>query len=218
MYLEEICLSTTEPDPEADRAPDPVEKIAGLEQANALRRSLSVFALLNTLHLSVKTQGFMKAASEYTVDLGILDPRPKRSLKICWSYLLLFLVFGGGAAFFSLGEAAATSPMQLPVVLGSCAVLSLVLAVYGSHDRLVFYSRHGRAPLVILFNRSPDRARFDQFVDILVSDIKRAGNRDLADNEILIEELKEHRRLMETGVISPKRYDIIKQRILSRHS
>jgi len=159
----------------------------------------------------------MQKFREYTVDIGILDPQPRRVLKICWGNLLIFVALSGATWAFALTDLALNT-MLLPLILGVCAVLSLILAVYRSHDRLVFYSQYGRVPLVVLFNRSPYRAELSSFTDTLVHHIKDAKVHYPDVNETLSEELKAHRRLMEAGAISSKRYDLVKQRILSQHS
>jgi hypothetical protein len=104
-------------------------------------------------------------------------------------------------------------------VLAVCTGLVLVLAVFHSHGRLVFYSRNGRIPLLVLFNQNPDKDTFDAFVGILIDHIRKARqNLSLVhQNELLSTELKEHRRLMEAGVILGKRYDAAKARILRQH-
>ena len=206
MYVEEICLSATVDDFETSQPPEERKQSAVLEQANRMRCCRSEFTLFNNHSLAVKTQGFMQNDRNYTIDIGILDPQPKRLFRIGWSYLLIFVALCGAAWFFT------------SISLAACAGLSLILAIYRSHDRLVFYSQYGRAPLVVLFNRSPDRRTLGSFTDALVQHINAARTRCPGANESLREELKAHRRLMEEGGISSKRYDIVKQRILSRHS
>lgn len=217
MYLEEICLSTSDQvDPEMDQSLAAVEKAAVLEQANWMRCSRSEFTLFNNHRLSVETQQFMQDARDYTVDIGILDPHPKRLFKVSWSYLLIFFLLCGAASFFAFGGLTSNAT-YFSIGLAVFAGVSLVLAMYRSHDRIVFYSQHGRTPLVVLFNRQPDRVALDSFTDALVEYIKDAKDQNQSTNETLNEELKEHRRLMEEGIITSKRYDIVKQRILSQH-
>lgn len=217
MYLEEICLSATDAEPEVDQPLDEPDKVAVLEQANWMRCCRSELILFNNHRLSVETQSFMQDARDYTVDIGILDPHPKRIFKVGWGYLLIFFTLCG-AAWLSAFSGLALNTTLLSISLVALAGASLILAIYRSHDRIVFYSQHGRTPLVVLFNRSPNRVTLDSFTEALVEHIKDAKDHNLGINEILIEELKEHRRLMEEGIISSNRYDIIKQRILGQHS
>ena len=217
MYLEEINLSTTDADPEEDQPLEAADKVAALEQASWMRRCRSQFTLFNNNRLSVATQPFMQDARDYTVDIGILDSQFKRIFKINWSYLLIFFALCGIATILAI-SGHGPNAMMLSISLLPFAGASLFLAVYRSHDRIVFYSQHGRTPLVVLFNRSPDRATLDSFIDVLVENIEDAKDHNKGANKVLNEELKEHRRLMEEGAISSKRYDIVKQRILSQHS
>jgi hypothetical protein len=51
----------------------------------------------------------------------------------------------------------------------------------------------------------------------LMQRIEEAKAHYASADKLLSKELKAHRCLMEEGVISGKRYDIVKQRILSQH-
>jgi hypothetical protein len=217
MYVEEICLSAADAYPEPGQPAEPAEVTATLEQVNWMRRCHSQFTLFNNHRLEVKMHGVLQNPRDYSIDIGILDPHPKRMRKIAWHYLLIFSALAA-AAWFQAFVNLTTDSTLLSVVLGASAGLSLVPAVYRSHDRLVFYSRYGRVPLLVLFNRLPDRTTFDEFTDVLAKQIKDARGQYLCLNETLSEELKAHRRLREEGVISSRRYDIVKQRILAQHS
>jgi len=217
MYLEEICLTATDADPEPQQSREPAQQLAGLEQVNRMRRCRSQFTLYNNHRLAVRTQGVLRNPHAYEVDLGILDPHPRRQLRIAWPYVLGFVVLSASAGFLVFFGATTKSTL-LPVAASVLAGLSLVLAIYRSHDRLVFYSQHGRVPLVVLFNRLPHRATLDAFSEVLEKEIKAARVHSPYSGEMLSEELKEHRRLREEGVISNRRYDIVKQRILGQHN
>lgn len=216
MYVEEICLSATVDDTETDQASGDQEAVAVLKQFHRIRRSQSLFTLFNNHRLMVETQGYMQPARNYTIDTGILDPQPKRSLRICWNYLLIF-VLSCSACLITLSGDVIPGATLLTFITGAGAGLSLVVAIYRSHDRLVFYSQHGRAPLVVLFNRLPDRKILNSFTGTLVEHIKEAGTRNTSTDEMLSKELKAHRCLMEEGIISAKRYDMVKKRILGHH-
>jgi len=216
MYVEEISLTTSVDDLAEDCPTEDKQILAMLTQANWLRRCRSEFIIFDDNSLSVNMQGFMQKPLGYTIDIGILDPNPKRSLKICWGCLLSFFVLCGAAWIFALSSPAPKAVLA-SIILGVCAGISLLLAIYRSHDRVVFYSQSGRVPLLVLFNRLPDRATLGSFSEALVRQIKHAKGRWLGNIEALNAELKAHRQLMEEGVISRKRYDIVKKRILSQH-
>jgi hypothetical protein len=216
MQVEEIVLSTECSDIPDEQPSADLISTAALTQTSRLRLCAAVLELFNRRHLYVSTESAFGRDREYNLDIGILDPVPKRSLKISWRHIALFLVFATCAAYTALRKSmpeAGTWSAILAVTSG----IFLLIAIYKSHDRLVFYSRTGRLPLVILFNRNPDRKTFNEFADQLVHCTEQAGGRCVNENERLNAELKELRRLMALGVISRKRYELAKLRILERH-
>ena len=216
MYVEEICLSATGDDAEIDEVSGGQEEtVAELEQFNRIRHSRARFTLFTNHRLRVEIRGLMQPVRKYTIDTSILDPQPKRSVKISWGYLLIFAL----CSIYLTAVSGNLIPYAtlLTFITGAGASLSIVMVVYRSHDRLVFYSQHGRVPLVVLFNRLPDRETQNLFTGTLVEHIKDAGIPNTGTDETLSMELKAHRCLMEEGVISAKRYDIVKKRILGQH-
>jgi hypothetical protein len=216
MPFEEIVLSSSTPDAQVEQPPVDLVSTAALGQFCRLRLCRSVFELFNRRYLSVNIEYAFGNSRKFDLDIGILDPTPRRSLKISWGYLGLFLILAVCAISTAL-NVNTRSEHGWTAFLALSAILSLILAVYHSHDRLVFYSRNGRIPLLILFNRSPDRKTFSDFTNHLVQYIHKANDTLLNRNESLNAELQEHRRLMEEGVISTKRYELAKLRILKQH-
>jgi len=216
MLVEEIVLSSDSPHTPADQPAVDLISTAALVQSSRLRFSRAVFELFNRRHLSVNLEHTFRSNRKYNLDIGILDPLPRRSVKISWPYVSLFVVLAASAVYTALNEYTRDTYLW-PAFLALSAGLSLLLAVYDSHDRLVFYSRNGRIPLVILFNRNPDRRTFKAFTNQLAHYIHQVSNTPLHRDAVLNVELMEHRRLMEEGVISAKRYELAKLRILRRH-
>jgi len=216
MQVEEIVLSSGSPHAPAEQPSVDLVSTAALRQSSRLRFSRVMFELFNRRHLSVNLESTFGNDREYDLDIAILDPAPRRSLKIGWRYIALFLVLAAGSVYTALNEHTQNTYVW-PAFLAFSASLSLLCAVYQSRDRLVFYSRNGRIPLVILFNRNPDRKTFREFTNQLVHHIQQANDTLLHRSDVLSAELKEHRRLMEEGVISGKRYELAKLRILGQH-
>ena len=189
-----------------------------LKQHNRIRFCECSFELFNHHFLSIKNDEAFCRAREYELHIGILDPKPIRSLRISWRNLAAFSVLAGTSGLAGITNILPNSNI-LTLILGACAGLFLILAVYHSHDRLVFYSQNGRTPLVTLFNRNPDQETLSTFISIFTDQIMEASTNlnFICGNERLNVELKEHRRLMEQGIISSKGYDISKSRILDRH-
>ncbi len=218
MHVEEIFVSDIPSDFAEEETCETRVRTADLVQSKRFPSCRFSFELFNQRWLSVTREQAFQNAHDYELDTRILDSTPRRSLKISWLYLWAFSVLAATAGLIRFTDVVAPSVM-LPVILGASgsAALLLLLAAYRSHDRLIFYSQHGRVPLVILLNRNPDRSTFKTFVDALTRSIQNAQDDRVGGNDVLRHELKEHRRLMEQGIISEKRYARVKQRILDLH-
>jgi len=218
MRVEEIVITATVPDSAEEHL---FESTAGhytLTQHSRIRSRACTLALLSRRLLSVRTEERFGGTREHTLDISVLDPEPKRCRRISWPHLATFFIAALAAGVAGFADRIPNSATWF-TVLAVCAGLALVLTVFRSHDRLVFYSRNGRIPLLVLFNQNPDKDTFDAFVGILIDHIRQAGQnlRLVYQNELLSAELKEHRRLMEAGVILGRRYDAAKARILRLH-
>lgn len=218
MRVEEIVITATVPDAAEEHL---FESAAGhytLTQYSRVRSRQCTLALLSRRLLSVRTEARFGGTREHTLDISVLDPQPKRCRRISWPYLAAFFMAALAAGVTGFTDRIPNSSTW-SAVLAVCTGLVLVLTVFRSHDRLVFYSRNGRIPLLVLFNQNPDKDTFDAFVSILIDHIRKARqNLSLVyQNELLSVELKEHRRLMEAGVISGKGYEAAKARILRLH-
>lgn len=211
MQFEHILLS-----PVADQQEEAVSAgridNAQLRQRSRLRRETAQFVRFNQHYLAIETNGPGSRHSRYELDLAFLDRQPRRLRRVSWGLLSAAGVLAAAAVLLAIYRADGHS---LILMLGAGA--ALLLAALRSRDQLIFYSRHGRVPLVVLFYRRPDAGNFHTFVDDLVYHIELAGNRFPDRNQRLSAELREHRRLMAEGILSAKRYEIVKQRILDSY-
>ena len=216
MRLEKIDISAISPDYLEQPLPAAGVISASLEQRNRFRFRKHTFKLIDQRILSVRTDGFIKQLSDYEFNIGILNPEPKRLLTINWGYLAAFLILAVSAALAARSELF-PDPFMASSLLAVNAIVFLILAAYSCHNRLVFYSTNGWVPLVILMYRNPTEAKFQAFTDALTAQIRDIQSSFGSWSEMLREDLIEHRRLMERGIISEKRYDWIKQYILCLH-
>ena len=218
MRIEEIDIPPIPSDPIEERPRNIRVCGVALKQYNQFQLCKSAYKLFDQHFLSIKIDAAFRRAREYELNISILDSEPIRSLRVSWGYLAAFSVLAVTAGLAGSTNLLPNSGIW-PAVLGTCAGLFLIMSVYRSHDRLVFYSQNGRIPLVILFNRNPDRETFSRFITIFTEHIREASDNlnFISGNERLNAELREHRRLMEEDIISRKRYDIAKSRILDRH-
>lgn len=198
--------------------PETWTSTAALTQYSRFRLYRFGFELFDRRRLSIRRERAFGAAREYHLDIRILDPAPRRRPRISRLYPSAVLVAAaatGLTRYTDLVPAAALLPTLLWA--GAGAGILTLLAACRSQDRLVFYSRNGRAPLVVLLNGNPDRRTFQTFVDSLTQCIREAREALTGGNDALSYELQAHRRLLEQGAISEKRYAQAKQRLLGLH-
>lgn len=205
---EHICLTSEEPE-----EPVPVMSRGAIsaELAQSRGRVDRRYAIYNRSYLGVRTAGGSARTQSYSLQLAFLDPVPTRPTGSPWwgvaaalALLTSGLVLGG---WFIAGYAALAA-----------ALLSLGLAVHQTFDRLIFYTRHGRVPLVQLLRGRSDRRQVKAFVAALQRAIRdAAAERSGLKSRLLRDEMKEHRRLLDAGVLQPPDFEAAKARILRAH-
>jgi hypothetical protein len=210
--VEHICLSA-EGEENATQ-----ERVTNLQfdQQSRLHRSETRFTVFNDHYMAVETSGPGKKTLRYEFDLSFLASQPKRVRKIDWlscalAFMLLFAAITTG-----LMVNTGITAMTLAVILAGFA-LSLVLAIYRSRDNIIFVTKHGRLPLLVLLNRNPTPAGLKAFVSDITRRIQNTRKNWSSKSEYLSAELRQHRRLQEVDILSKKEYEVIKQRILGKH-
>lgn len=216
MRLEEIQIPAVSPE-YVEQPPAATGVIsASLEQRNRFRLCKYTFGLFDTCILSIKVDGLIKRLPGYEFNIAILNPEPRRLVSINWGYLAAFLILSMGAILAAPSNLF-PNPSMASGLLAANAIVFFLLAAYSCRNRLVFYSRNGRAPLVTLFYRNPNDEKFRAFTNALTAQIRLLQSRYRSQCEMLRDDLIEHRRLMERGIISKKHYAWIKQYILFLH-
>jgi hypothetical protein len=213
--FEHVCLSTEEPEATQPNFM-PAAVAAELHQAAArLDRRLAIF---DRSYLKVRVTRQSAPVQQYWLKLAFLDPRPARVVSRAWWRIT-------GAAALLSGILVLWQPGPSPAaawIAASAAIaatlLSLAVALRRSCDRLVYYTRHGRVPVLELLRHEPDRRRFGRFLAMLDQAIHRASA-DLPGERarLLRDEMHEHRRLLEQGVLQPREFDEARARILRAH-
>jgi hypothetical protein len=216
VSMEHICLSSEE----QEQAPEPLQerRVDGeFHQVGRLRRGEAHFTLFNTHYIEVHSQGLGQKSRTYQFDLTFLDPRPRRLRRISWPSAASGTLLLGMAIWLGLVQPIQQSAGVLALLLAGSAI-STGLFFLRSHDRIVFYSRHGRIPLISLLNRNPDSAQLKAFVHDLRQRVKR-GRAGWSDKtQFLSAELKEHRRLRDEGGLTSSEYEAVKRRVLRSHT
>jgi hypothetical protein len=207
--VEHICLASDTEDSSQARVIN-----RRFEQLSNWRRRRAVFTVFNEYHVAIETSGLGRKPRGYQFDLSFLSSRPNRVIRIDWTLALLALaLLAVGVGTLVYGTVAVLLSVAL-LMGGFCALL---LALCRSSDRLVYLSKHGRAPLLVLQNKTPDPTALQSFTTELGQRIRRGRHRWPDRRSYLSAELREHRRLHEEGILSQQEYERIKRRILDRH-
>jgi hypothetical protein len=169
--------------------------------------------------LAVRTSGYGVRPKECTLDLRYLDPRPTVSRSAARQVLYP----AGGAAALAAAFAGATglgalSPLMglVPAfALGAAACILALRFLHRAGERAVFRTARGQAEVLVLFGAFGAAAELRQVVPAVVAAIHGAGADAETDNtSYLRDEIREHYRLAQSGVISEDECSTSTQRIL----
>jgi hypothetical protein len=179
-------------------------------------------ALIDYFFLSVRTARARNA--RYVLDLRHVDPSIRLARKLAWSWIAL------GAAFLLLailgmrGIGASTAPwwrhewLFATVAFLVVAAAATYAAVHGTSDTLTLFSPHGRARLLCHSGRPGTLRAFRSFLPRLEAHLRIAGARRRPGTDHLRDEMREHFRLKEAGVLTEAEYETAKRRILATHN
>lgn len=218
--VEHIFLGT-------DDAPGAAQRVRNseLEQRSRLHGLKVDVTIFNDHFLSVEASGTRSTPQDFWINLAFLDSNAQRDRYVAWHWLataLALLVITGLALRLALRSSLPVDPsaqVAMICLLVAATAGATAALVFRSRDLLVFHTRHGRVPLLRLLNRNPDRERFEIFIEKLGEQIEATRDARFGSEltQLLSAELREHRRLLEEGVLSREQYDAAKRRILRCH-
>lgn len=194
---------------------------ASLEQSTA--DVLSRFTIFNGSYLGVRRQGARREPGDYWINLAFLDPRPKRCADRFWSIATAIFTAATACALSAIHSrflSWAGSALTLTVVALSVATLaSGTLAMRRYCSQLIFLTQHGRVPVLWLSMNKPDRNHVRGFIRAIHAAIARAttDRADLPRGHLLRDEMKEHRRLQNAGILDERQFQIARRLILEAH-
>jgi hypothetical protein len=203
-----------------------IEKInlefAQSSKLSGIYRKVTVF---NDHHCyqTVKNKG--KRKYRYRVDLSFLDPRPYRRRNIAWPWFFtsVGLALIGSAMVYLSWFAQTIIPttyygVALAVVVAAM-IMSLLLFVNNSYDRVVFKSQYGRVKYIEILNKYPSKKACRKFLSRFVKQVKNEkAKRNYSIAKFLARELQELRRLKNEEVITEKEYQSGKKAIFKHKS
>lgn len=191
--------------------------------ASGIHGCLTELFILEGHYLGVRSIRPAAPAREYDFDLRFARCSPVRVYQIPWAWLATALVLG----ITGLGLLAATfsSGGRLPstdLIAGAGAMLASFIALYVSFRRtmesLEVRSVHGDASLVSLTGGIGSTRGENEFLAELARNIEAARRaRPQTQQEFLCDQMREHHRLRNLGVLSEEQYQASKARILAAH-
>jgi hypothetical protein len=197
---------------------------ATLRCRTRLRRRRLSLSIIDYYYLAVSI-GRGKAVDEYVLDLRFVDPNLPLTRHIpwrgIWAAFVLTVLAASSAWWYVTGApprwqhfAALMSATLFAAVIGSYLVVAFRLS-----ETVALRSVHGCA-ILLEYKGGPGTLRIAHpFMRKLAAHIKLAGaNRRSTRREHLRDELREHFRLKEAGVLSREVYEASKARILAQHA
>jgi hypothetical protein len=195
---------------------------ARIEFRSPLRRRVLQLEIIDYYYLSIRSHS-RSTMLEYVLDLRFVDA-PRRLRRISWRWIASSVVLTALALGIALRIGPSTTPWRpydwLPACVGVTGVWALVtlVGVYRTTETLSLFSTHGAARLLECTGGLGTFRVFQSFMSKLVAHIRLAsGARRRSKAEHLRDEMREHLRLKEIGVLSAREYETAKARILDQH-
>jgi hypothetical protein len=192
--------------------------------ASRFRGCETEFAWLDGHRLEVRTRRPRQPARRYEVDLRFVDGETITRRRIAWRFwqaCLALAALSVTSFWLATGpDGPSWAPMGMPAAIGLLmATLCLgTLALYRTHDTIELLSVHGRAVLAeITGNVGISRATGDFVAEIGRRTADARAQQRQSKQQFLRDELREHRRLFEDGVLGEAAYEAGKRRILQAH-
>jgi hypothetical protein len=189
------------------------------------RGSTTRVSILDGHFVNVNTRRARAQEQEHNVDLRFVDPRPIGIRKVGWPWMYVAIAFTVLAVAASVFAAMFASPEALlwalptAIVLGTFTISSYLMCLYFTTESLVFVSLHGRARLIVITGGlGTTRAARNCALDI-VKHINLSRKQSKQTKQMFLrDEMREHSRLHEQGVLSEEQYEEAKARILKSHT
>lgn len=198
---------------------------ARLRVRSSLRRRAVELILIDYYYLSVRTARPGRPMSQYVLDLRFVDPALRLSRRVAWRWMIATAVLAtlgvGVASWIRASSIAWWRHDWLPVLaaLAGLAVCAALVGLYRTSKTLALFSVNGQARLLVLTGGVGSFAAIRRFRRALAAHVKIAMTaRRRTRGEHLRDEMREHLRLKEAGVLSEQEYETSKRRILARHA
>jgi hypothetical protein len=213
-----------EPDPVVAPTPLRRRKVrSSYVLKSRLRGCETEVSILEDHYVAVRTVRPDAQPCQYEVDLRFADPRPVRVRSISWFWLALaacLVLLAAGGLLTTWSKAGRwLNPVFLTALLTLlCAGGAAIMFLRRTVESLEFVSAHGGATLVsVAGGIGSARAGKRFFIELIKSINAAKAARPQQRPQFLRDEMREHHRLRELGVLSEQQYEQSKARILGSH-
>lgn len=195
---------------------------ARIELHSRLRRRALQLELVDYYYLAVRSYRASIIAAEYVLDLRFVDASLALSRHFASRWLLsalLLIALAGAIAFRISGSTAPAGWLAASGVVLIMALAAAAVCIYRTTETVSMYSVHGRARLFEFTSGLGVKRAVQPFKNKLAAHVKLAtAARRPMRSEHLRDEMREHFRLRENGVLSAEEYEASKARILAEHA
>ena len=222
IRAEDICLASDEFI--IDRRFRGTRSGPTLAVAHRARRVRTELALLDGHRLAVRAQAPRGPVRRYVIDLRFVDAAPVTRRAIAWNCWLASVASATAAglvawlAMSMRGHPEVWSAWLLSLGLVALGVLVGAVALHRTHETLSLRSVHGAVTLAELTGGLGSGRQAAPFL-VVLAQRTAAARAEMAQSrqQYLRDELREHRRLFEDGVLSADAYEAGKRRVLQAH-
>ena len=188
-----------------------------------LRGCETEVSILEDHYVTVRTVRPDAQARKYEFDLRFANPKPLRVRSISWFWLTLassMIALAAGGLWATWTDAGRWSNAIFLTALVTLFASggALIMFLRRTVESLEFISMHGGATLVsVVGGIGSARAGKHFFIDLIKSINAAKAARPQDRPQFLRDEMREHHRLRELGVLTDLQYEQSKARILSSH-
>lgn len=196
---------------------------ADLEVRSHLRRRVLQLRIIDYYYLAVSSRS-PAVDLDYVLDLRFVDA-PRLSRHIAWRWIAASLLLLALATAIAARIGLAPTPWWQHDWLWLCAAvtgvwaLTSLVAAYRTTETVQLLSTHGRARLLEFTGGVGTLRGVRRFLTRLAAHLRLAwAARRRARPEHLRDEMREHQRLRDMGLLTAEEYEASKVRILAQHS
>jgi hypothetical protein len=197
---------------------------ASLRLRSRLRRRAIALKIIDYYFLAVRTRRGGAAPGDYVLDLRFVDPKPRTSRHVAWRWFTATMswaaLFAASIWWLSASQVPWWENDALPIAgaLFAAMLVSGFVCMYRSTETLWLISLHGRVPVLEIVGNLGTFSHIRKFIVKLAAHVQIAvAARRPNRAEHLRDEMREHSRLKELGVLSTEQYDEAKRLILGQH-